>query len=104
MPMLISEKKQKKLRHAEYYNLTAEFDKLYEKSNGGKTFNNLMKLINCRENILLAYRNIKRNKGSHTSGVDKRTIRDLKKLSEKQMVDYVQKCLSHYITSVRTYM
>ena|GEM_PF-4700895 len=37
------------------------FDLLYAKSVEGKTFNNLYEIITCRNNILLAYRNIKAN-------------------------------------------
>ena len=49
------------LRHTEYYGLQEEFDKLYENSKNGAEFTNLMPLILSRENILLAYRNIKTN-------------------------------------------
>ena len=65
MTELISEKtlKQKKIRHAEYYNLTDTFDKLYAQSEQGKVFNKLYDIIVSDENIMLAYRNIKRNKG-----------------------------------------
>lgn len=95
--MLISKKaKSKKLRHSEYYNMVDEFDKLYQKSKNNAIFNNLMELINCRQNILLAYRNIKNNTGSNTSGVDKCTIKDLKQLDEKQVIEYVQRKLAYY--------
>ena len=39
------------------------FDELYQKSQNGEVFENLMDLILSRDNILLAYRNIKANKG-----------------------------------------
>ena len=80
MPMLISKKrktKKSKIRHAEYYDLVATFDDLYAKSKENQMFNRLMPLILSEENILLAYRNIKCNKGSETSGVDEKTIRNL---------------------------
>lgn len=48
------------------------FDKLYQQSLKGKRFTNLLDIITAENNILLAYRNIKSNKGSRTSGVDKR--------------------------------
>ena len=68
MSMLTSEKgkKRKKIRHAEYYDLVSQFDKLYADSKSGKCFTNLMELITSEENIKLAYRNIKRNTGSGT--------------------------------------
>ena len=50
------------LRHAEYYSMLSVFDDLYEKSKSGAVFEDLMPLILKRENILLAYRNIKTNK------------------------------------------
>ena len=50
------------LRHAEYYGMQAIYDELYQKSLNGDSFPNLMNIILSRENILLAYRNIKANK------------------------------------------
>ena len=47
------------LRHAEYYGMQDTFDELYQKSQNGEVFENLMDLIVSRDNILLAYRNIK---------------------------------------------
>ena len=69
--------KQSKIRYTEYYDLQSIFDSLYADSLNGKTFQNLMRLIASEENIKLAYRTIKGNKGSGTPGVDKRTIKDL---------------------------
>ena len=47
------------LRHAEYYDMQSTFDELYARSQAGEIFENLMDVILSRENILLAYRNIK---------------------------------------------
>ena len=84
MPKKKSEKHQsvEDLRHAEYYNLQPVFDELYSKSKDGQTFDNLMNIILSEENIMLAYRNIKTNKGSNTPGTDKLTIGDIGKLSK----------------------
>lgn len=60
--------KQQKLRNAEYYDMQDVMDKLYEESCKGKSFHNLMHLITSENNILLAFRNIKNNKGSMTKG------------------------------------
>lgn len=60
------------LRHAEYYDMQNTFDSLYARSKNGDVFVNLMDLILSQENILLAYRNIKSNTGSHTVGTDNR--------------------------------
>ena len=73
--------KQKKLRHLEYYDLQECFDSLYAKSKQGEVFTKLMDLISSEENIRLAYRNIKRNSGSHTSGTDNLNIENIEKLS-----------------------
>lgn len=88
--------KQKKLRHLEYYDLQECFDSLYAKSKQGEVFTNLMELISSEENIRLAYRNIKRNKGSFTAGVEKLTIKELEKLTVEQYVEIIQKKLKWY--------
>ena len=77
--------KQKKLRHSEYYDLQDCFDELYAKSKQGDVFTNLMGVISSEENIRLAYRNIKRNSGSYTSGVDKLSIKDIERLSTEKL-------------------
>ena len=92
MPMLVS----KKLRHLEYYDLQRTFDELYEKSQKGHKFSNLFEIIASDENIKLAYRNIKRNKGSKTAGVDGLTIKNVKKLSEEKFLEIIKKKLAWY--------
>lgn len=92
MPMLVS----KKLRHLEYYDLQRTFDELYEKSQKGHKFSNLFEIIASNENIKLAYRNIKRNKGSKTAGVDGLTIKNVKKLSEEKFLEIIKKKLAWY--------
>ena len=72
--------KKSKLRHAEYYGIQEVFDGLYAKSSKNETFTNLMNIILKRENILLAYRNIKSNDGSKTPGTDGVTFDDIGKL------------------------
>ena len=88
--------KQKKLRHLEYYDLQNVFDELYSKSKDGKVFNNLMKIIQSEENIKLAYRNIKRNSGSYTAGVDKLNIADIEKISSDDYVSQIRNKLTWY--------
>lgn len=82
--------KQKKLRHLEYYDLRETFDKLYAKSKQGELFTNLMELISSEDNIRLAYRNIKRNAGSITSGVDGKTIKYIERISVDKLVEVRQ--------------
>lgn len=84
------------LRHNEYYDMQDIFDNLYQKSLEGKEFKNLYSLIVKRENILLAYRNIKRNKGSHTAGTNHRTIEFWEEMPEDDFVNYIQARLQHY--------
>ncbi len=88
--------KQKKLRHLEYYDLQNCFDNLYAKSKRGELFTNLMEHITSEENIRLAYRNIKRNAGSTTSGVDNYTIKNIEKLSAEKLVEIIQNKFRFY--------
>ena len=67
--------KRQKLRNNEYYDFQRVQDDLYAKSQNGYNFKNLMDKIVSEANILLAYRNIKKNTGSHTPGVDGKTIK-----------------------------
>lgn len=88
--------KVQKIRNNEYYNLQTLFDTLYTQSKQGSKFNKLIPLIVSEENIKLAYRNIKSNKGSKTPGVDKRTIRYYKNFSEENFVKHIKKCIEWY--------
>ena len=88
--------KQKKLRHLEYYDLQETFDKLYAESKQGELFTNLMELISSGDNIRLAYRNIKRNAGSITSGTDRKTIKDIEKLSAEKLVEIIRNKFRFY--------
>lgn len=87
---------QTRLRYWEYYGMTEKFDELYEKSKNGDFFDRLYDIITSRENILLAFRTIKTNKGSKTVGVDGRTIDDFKDYSEEGLVSFIQKRLLNY--------
>lgn len=78
------------LRHAEYYGMQEKFDELYAKSRDGYEFTNLMDDILSEENILLAYRNLKTNKGSETPGTDKVTIAEIGKLPPNEVVEKVR--------------
>lgn len=90
------QKTNSKLRHLEYYDLQGALDDLYADSQKGKVFNHLMPLIESDENIRLAYRNIKRNAGSGTCGVDELTIRDIEVIPESKFVEIVKKKLQWY--------
>lgn len=97
--MATKEKKFKKrqlLRNNEYYDIQKIFDELYEKSLNGKKFDNLLSLILNEQNILLAYRNIKKNKGSKTKGTNENTIIEVGENTSKKLVQYVVGRLSNY--------
>ncbi|GAB2541412.1 reverse transcriptase domain-containing protein [Gracilibacillus alcaliphilus] len=84
------------LRYWDYYDMTETFTDLYDKANQQQSFSHLFDVITSRENILLAYRTIKSNKGSETPGTDGKTITDIKKLSEEELVTEVQNKLENY--------
>ena len=72
------------------------FDKLYADSLAGCEFRNLINIITTEENIKLAYRNLKKNKGSRTPGTDGKTIYDLAELSETELIRIVQQKFKWY--------
>jgi retron-type reverse transcriptase len=88
--------KKQKLRNAEYYDFQAIQDELYEKSKQNEVFKDLISIITMEENIKLAYRNIKKNSGSKTAGVDNRTIRHLAKWQDERLIDFVRKKFRWY--------
>ena len=61
------------------------YNDLYKRAKNGEIFTDLMPLVLSRENILLAYRNIKNNTGSYTAGTDKLTIADIGKFTPEEV-------------------
>ena len=88
--------KKRKLRNAEYYDFQSVQDELYAKSMKNANFQNLMQYVLMEENIKLAYRNIKKNDGSKTAGVDDRTIKNLAKLDTNKLIKIVRDKLVWY--------
>lgn len=84
------------LRHWEYYDMTEKFSELYIKSKNGESFDELYDIIISRENILLAYRSIKTNKGSQTPGTDKFTIGKFKGLEQDEFIQLIRDKLTNY--------
>lgn len=78
------------LRHNEYYGMQSTFDNLYAESKNGKVFDDLMATVLKRENILLAYRNIKKNAGSKTRGTDNLTIENIGRYTPDEVVEKVR--------------
>lgn len=88
--------KKQKLRNAEYYDFQDIQDTLYLESKANKVFKDLMDVISCEENIKLAYRNLKKNNGSKTAGVDKKNIYDLAKWQDEKLIEHVRKKFQWY--------
>ena len=78
------------IRYAEYYGMQETFDSLYARSKNGDVFDDLMDIVLSRENILLAYRNMKSNTGSRTAGTDKLNIFDISTLTADEVVSKVR--------------
>ena len=70
------------------------YNDLYDRAKNGEHFTNLMPLVLSRENILLAYMNIKNNTGSNTAGTDKLTIAVIGKLSPEEVTAKVRYIVS----------
>lgn len=88
--------KKQKLRNNEYYGTQEMFDDLYTKSKSRYMFQNLIELIGSKNNILLAYRNIKKNKGSKTQGTNTTNIEDIGKMTPNEVIAYVRLRLHNF--------
>lgn len=89
-------RKRKGIRYAEYYNMVEIQDELYRQGMMKKKFYRLMPIIASPQNIRLAYRNLKNNKGSNTPGVDGKTFADYAKLEDVELIRKVQEKLLNY--------
>lgn len=92
-------KKKNRLRFNEYYDIQDTLDTLYSDSQKGKNFTNLIELMKSDKNILLAFRSIKNNTGSKTSGTDELNIRDIANAPIEEVLAKVKGMFSHYIPS-----
>lgn len=88
--------KNNSIRYSEYYDMQYTFDTLYENSQNNAKFTNLFNLIIKEENILLAYRTIKRNFGSKTAGTNGRNITHWESKDEKYFINYIRARLQDY--------
>lgn len=88
--------KNQKIRNFEYYGTQQIYDELYEQAKNGKNFTNLMEIISSEQNLLLAYRSIKKNKGSKTRGTNKNTILDIAEMDSKKYIKYMRARLRNY--------
>ncbi len=94
--MTLKVHKKKTLRSNEYYDTQKVQDELYKLSTKKFIFKNLMDYITQDENILLAYRIIKNNKGSQTAGTNKKTILDIADKYPLNLIQYVKNRLKNY--------
>lgn len=94
--MNMKAKKRKQLRNNEYYDMQEVFDQLYANAGNNAKFTHLMQIVMSAENIKLAYRNIKKNKGSNTRGTDGKTIKDYESMNEEEMIAYFQSKMMNY--------
>lgn len=92
----ITKKNDIKVRNNSYYDMESIFDNLYQMSLENCKFKNLMEIISSTNNIKLAYRNIKKNIGSHTSGNDGLTIKDIANLDEEVVIQSIKDRLINY--------
>lgn len=92
----MSETESKQNKNRKYYDRVDIYEKMYKKSKDNVKFKRLMDRVEHPDNIMLAYRNIKGNKGSNTPSADGVTIKDIKKLSANEMLREVHKRLDWY--------
>ncbi|MDQ0896839.1 reverse transcriptase domain-containing protein [Paenibacillus sp. V4I7] len=83
------------LRNWEYYGMTESFTDLHARATNKETFSHLYEIVTSRENILLAYRTMKSNKGSKTPGTDGLTIKDIEQRPEYELVSEIQNRLEN---------
>lgn len=78
------------------YNMDGVRHALFEQSKAGMNFNNLSKLVTCSDNILLAYRNVRGNKGANTPGTDGLAMKDIDSLTAEEVVEKVRAKFNWY--------
>lgn len=88
--------KKQQLRNSEYYNTQEIQDILYRQSKENYEFQDLISKIVEKGNILVAYRNIKRNVGSKTPGVNDYTIKDVEKYELSEWVSYIRQRFENF--------
>lgn len=88
--------KKASIRNAEYYNMVEILDKLYADSKNGRIFTDLVSVISSEDNIKMAYRNLKNNKGSQTAGVDGLTFENLNGVPDGVLVCKVKEKIQNY--------
>lgn len=96
MVTITKEHKVGKIRNAEYYDMIETLDQLYADSLKGKVFTNLYEIIISENNIKLAYRNMRKNDGGKTPGVDGMNITNLNEIKEDEFIKIVLNKFRNY--------
>lgn len=74
------------------------FDWLYQRSAQNRMHGvDLYNIIISENNILLAYRMIKANKGSNTKGSNQQTISDIQLKNKNQFISEIRECLNDFV-------
>lgn len=84
------------VRFSDEAGLKQLLDFLYDKSKQGVKFTGLMEIVSHEVTIVTAIHNIKSNKGSKTSGVDKIKMDKYLQMSKEEVVDLIQQTLKVY--------
>lgn len=84
------------LRNNEYYFQQEKFNYLYKLSLQNYNFYDLIKYITDKDNIRLAYRNIKSNKGSKTCGLSGRNLTYISTMNLKVFLNFIIKQIKNY--------
>ena len=84
------------LRNNEYFRMQPELDHLYVFGKRNHKFQNLMRRILNKDNIRLAYRNIKGNKGRNSKGISGRTIQYISNMTLSNFLEYVVRKTKNY--------
>jgi len=88
-----------KNRACVYYGMNEIQKKLYSLSKNDHKFYNLYQSIQSKDNILMAYRCVKNNKGANTPGVDRITKKQVARLGADKLIKMVQKKVRKLQTS-----
>lgn len=92
--------KDMQLRNNEYYCMQETFDYLYLKSQSNYCFYSLIRYIIDERNLRLAYRNIKTNKGSKTSGFSGKNITFIGNMKLCVYLKIITKRILNYVPSL----
>lgn len=88
--------KNENLRYNEYYGLQDDLDNLYKRSQQNKIFYTIYDKIIDENNIMKAFRTIKRNHGSKTKGCNGHNINYLENFTKEGLIKMVRKRLKDY--------